>query len=34
MSEAELRTYLHKAGAPEKDVNTWIEQARNYPLSN
>jgi hypothetical protein len=33
MSEAEMRTYLHKAGAPEKDVNTWIGQARNYPSS-
>lgn len=33
MSEAEMRTYLHKAGAPEKDVNIWIGQARNYPSS-
>ncbi|MFZ0808179.1 MAG: hypothetical protein WAN03_18450 [Candidatus Sulfotelmatobacter sp.] len=33
MSEAEMRTYLHKAGAPERDVNTWLEQARNYPSS-
>ena len=31
MREAEMRVYLQKAGASEKDVKTWIEQARSYP---
>jgi len=31
MHEPELRVYLQKAGASEKDVKTWIEQARSYP---
>jgi len=31
MSEAAMRTYLKNAGASEKDINTWIAQARNYP---
>jgi len=31
MSEAEMRAYLQKTGAMEKDINNWIEQARNYP---
>jgi len=31
MLESEMRSYLHKAGAPEKEINRWIEQARNYP---
>jgi len=31
MREPELRTYLQKTGASEKDVKTWIDQARSYP---
>jgi hypothetical protein len=31
LSEPKMRAYLKKAGASEKDINTWIEQARNYP---
>jgi hypothetical protein len=31
MAEPEMRVYLQKSGAPEKDVNSWIEQARSYP---
>jgi len=31
MGEAALRAYLKKASASEKDVNTWIDQARRYP---
>lgn len=31
MLESEMRSYLHKTGAAEKEINTWIEQARNYP---
>ncbi len=31
MGEAAMRAYLKKAGASEKDVNTWIDQARHYP---
>ena len=31
MPELELRMFLEKNGASEKDVNTWIDQARSYP---
>ena len=31
MQEPEMRTYLQKQGASKKDVDAWIEQARNYP---
>jgi len=31
MPELELRVYLQKNGASEKDVDTWINQARSYP---
>jgi len=31
MREPEMRDYLKKAGASEKDVKTWIDQARSYP---
>ena len=31
MSEADMRSYLQKQGAQEKDINTWIDQARHYP---
>ncbi|HVN21033.1 MAG TPA: hypothetical protein VMU05_19765 [Dongiaceae bacterium] len=31
MREPELRVYLQKNGATEKDINSWIEQARSYP---
>jgi hypothetical protein len=31
MSETALRAYLQEAGASEKDINAWIEQARKYP---
>jgi hypothetical protein len=31
MNEAAMRAYLRKAGASDKDVNAWIEQARQYP---
>jgi hypothetical protein len=31
MPEAGMRGYLQKAGASEKDINSWIEQARKYP---
>jgi len=31
MSEADLRTYLKKKGASEKETNDWITQAKNYP---
>lgn len=31
MSEAEMRSYLKKAGASEKETNEWITQSRNYP---
>jgi len=31
MTEAAMRAYLKNAGAPEKDINAWIEQARKYP---
>jgi len=31
MGEAAMRAYLKKAGASDKDVNTWIDQARRYP---
>jgi hypothetical protein len=34
MPELELRTYLQKTGASEKDVNTWIHQARSYPATD
>jgi hypothetical protein len=31
MHEAEMRTYLQKQGASNKDIDTWIDQARHYP---
>jgi hypothetical protein len=31
MSESAMRAYCQKAGASEKDINGWIEQARHYP---
>ena len=31
MPEAEMRTYLKKAAASEKETNEWIAQARAYP---
>ncbi|HET9408144.1 MAG TPA: hypothetical protein VFO39_12970 [Candidatus Sulfotelmatobacter sp.] len=31
MPEPAMRRYLQKSGAPEKDINTWIAQARSYP---
>ena len=31
MREEEMRTYLAKSGASEKDINEWIDQARKYP---
>jgi hypothetical protein len=31
MPEAEMRTYLKKAGASEQETSDWIAQARTYP---
>ena len=31
MSEPNMRSYLEDAGASEKEINAWIEQARQYP---
>jgi hypothetical protein len=31
MPETEMRAYLKKAGASEKETNEWIAQARTYP---
>jgi hypothetical protein len=31
MSESEMRRYLQKAGASEKEIHAWIEQSRQYP---
>ena len=31
MSEADMRAYLKKAGASDKETTSWIEQARTYP---
>jgi hypothetical protein len=31
MREAEMRTYLEKNGASKKDVDAWINLAREYP---
>jgi cephalosporin hydroxylase len=31
MLETEMRGYLQKAGALEKDIVAWIDQARKYP---
>jgi hypothetical protein len=31
MSESAMRGYLQKGGASEKEINTWMEQARKYP---
>jgi hypothetical protein len=31
MSETEMRSYLKKAGASEKETNEWIAQSRAYP---
>jgi hypothetical protein len=30
MSEADMRAYLKKAGASEKEINDWIAQSRAY----
>ena len=31
MQEAPMRSYLEKAGASKKEIDTWISQARSYP---
>lgn len=31
MSEVVMRQYLKDTGASEKDIHTWIDQARHYP---
>ncbi|HUA15654.1 MAG TPA: hypothetical protein VMG31_10165 [Verrucomicrobiae bacterium] len=31
MLETEMRGYLQKAGASEKDIRSWLDQARKYP---
>ena len=31
MREPEMRLYLEKNGASQKDMNSWIEQSRSYP---
>jgi len=31
MHEAEMRSYLQKAGASQKEIAAWIDQARKYP---
>jgi hypothetical protein len=31
MQEKEMRSHLEKVGAPKKDIDAWIEQARKYP---
>lgn len=31
MREPEMRVYLQKAGASDKDISSWIAQARSYP---
>ncbi len=31
MPEAAMRSYLQKAGASEKEIESWIAQARQYP---
>lgn len=31
MSEAEMRSYLKKTGASEKETSEWIAQSRAYP---
>ena len=31
MAETAMRSYLKKAGASEKEIDEWIEQARQYP---
>jgi len=31
MHEPEMRSYLQKQGASNKDIDTWIDQARHYP---
>jgi hypothetical protein len=31
MPESQMRSYLKKAGASEKETNDWIAQARTYP---
>lgn len=31
MPEAEMRSYLKKTGASEKETNEWIAQSRTYP---
>jgi hypothetical protein len=31
LQEAAMRGYLQKQGASKQEIDTWIEQARNYP---
>jgi hypothetical protein len=31
MQETDMHGYLQKAGASEKDIASWIDQARKYP---
>lgn len=31
MTEADMRSYLQKSGASQKEVNDWLSQARKYP---
>lgn len=31
MQETEMRGYLQNTGASEKDIASWIDQARKYP---
>lgn len=31
MREPEMRTFLQRAGASEKEVNDWMEEAKQYP---
>jgi hypothetical protein len=31
MQQDKMRSYLEKAGATKKEIETWIEQARKYP---
>lgn len=31
MTEGQMRGYLEKSGASEKDIEAWIRQSRTYP---
>lgn len=31
MTEGQMRGYLQKSGASEKDIEAWIHQSRTYP---